>query len=165
VIGHGQQFFQRRFVIVHLLIGMDTPHVPPGWLRHGVAAIGSDGADAVLGASPDGPLVLATHYDTRPRADRDPVDPDSPVPGANDGASGVAVLLELARVLPERLTDQEVWLVFFDGEDSGGLDGWEQAAVPAATVAQACDGIVLTASIVDTWKSSRVNATISKSFR
>ena len=89
-----------------------------------------------LGASTDGPLVLATHYDTRPRADRDPVDPDSPVPGANDGASGVAVLLELARVLPERLTDQEVWLVFFDGEDSGGLDGWEWHAGASAYAAQ-----------------------------
>ena len=89
-----------------------------------------------LGTSPDGPLVLATHYDTRPRADRDPVDPGAPVPGANDGASGVAVLLELARILPDRLTGQEVWLVFFDGEDSGGLDGWEWHAGASAFAAQ-----------------------------
>ena len=46
-----------------------------------------------------------------------------PVPGANDGASGVAVLLELARVLPEDLPG-EVWLVFFDAEDNGRIPGW-----------------------------------------
>lgn len=89
-----------------------------------------------LGNSDHAPLLLATHYDTRPRADRDPVDPFAPVPGANDGASGVAVLLELARVLPERLAGQEVWLVFFDGEDSGGIDGWEWHAGASAYAAQ-----------------------------
>ena len=47
-----------------------------------------------------GPLiVLGAHYDTRPRADQDKAHPEQPVPGANDGASGVAVLLELARTL------------------------------------------------------------------
>ena len=47
-----------------------------------------------------------------------------PVPGANDGASGVAVLLELARVLPADLEGQ-VWLAFFDSEDQGNLPGWD----------------------------------------
>jgi hypothetical protein len=68
-------------------------------------------------------VVIAAHYDTRPVADKDP-DPakrDQPIPGANDGASGVAVLLELARVLPP--TDDTVRLVFFDGEDGGGYKG------------------------------------------
>lgn len=76
-----------------------------------------------------GPIVLVgTHYDTRPVADRDPVDRSLPVPGANDGASGVAVLLELARVLDPAATEQmELWLVYFDGEDSGDLAGWEWA--------------------------------------
>ncbi|MBI4927837.1 MAG: M28 family peptidase [Anaerolineae bacterium] len=66
-------------------------------------------------------VILGAHYDTRALADQDP-DPafhSSPVPGANDGASGVAVLLEMARVLPK---DQAgVWLVFFDAEDQGGI--------------------------------------------
>ena len=65
-------------------------------------------------------VVLAAHYDTRPISDKD-LDPAKralPVPGANDGASGVAVLMELARVMPE--TDDAVRLVFFDGEDGGG---------------------------------------------
>lgn len=59
-------------------------------------------------------------------ADRDP-NPENrtqPAPGANDGASGVAVLLELARVLPQE-TKQQIWLVFFDGEDNGNLPGWD----------------------------------------
>jgi len=87
------------------------------------------------GASNDGPIVIGAHYDTRPKADRDPVDPEQPVPGANDGASGVAILLELARVLPSDLDGREIWLTFFDGEDSGGLDGWEWSAGAAAFAA------------------------------
>jgi Zn-dependent M28 family amino/carboxypeptidase len=67
-------------------------------------------------------IILGAHYDTRPISDSDPERPDLPTPGANDGGSGVAVLLELARVLDDRLP---VWLVFFDAEDSGRVDGWE----------------------------------------
>jgi Zn-dependent M28 family amino/carboxypeptidase len=44
------------------------------------------------------------------------------MPGANDGASGVAVLLELSRVLSSRL-DKKIWLVFFDAEDNGNIQG------------------------------------------
>jgi Zn-dependent M28 family amino/carboxypeptidase len=75
-------------------------------------------------------LIIGAHYDTRQRADRDP-DPNrrqEPVPGANDGASGVAVLLELARTLDIGKLRNEVWLTFFDAEDNGGLDGWEFSA-------------------------------------
>ena len=71
-------------------------------------------------------IILGAHFDTRSRADHDP-DParwGDPVPGANDGASGVAVLLELARVLPPDL-DKNIWLVFFDAEDDGGIDDRE----------------------------------------
>jgi glutaminyl-peptide cyclotransferase len=76
----------------------------------------------------DGPVALiGAHYDTRRLADNDP-DPslrNEPVPGANDGASGVAVLLELARTLDKERLKNEVWLTFFDAEDNGRLDGWE----------------------------------------
>lgn len=73
-----------------------------------------------------GKILLGAHYDTRIYADQDPLleNRREPVPGANDGASGVAVLLELARVLPEDLRGN-VTLVFFDGEDNGGIDGWD----------------------------------------
>jgi hypothetical protein len=82
----------------------------------------------IIGKAGKGPVALiGAHYDTRRLADRDP-DPakrTEPVPGANDGASGVAVLLELARVLDKGRLTNEVWLAFFDAEDNGGLDGWE----------------------------------------
>ena len=77
-------------------------------------------------SEPGGPfLVLAAHYDTRREADMDPIDPTAPVPGANDGASGVAVLLELAYVLDLNRVNSDVWFVFFDAEDNGRLDNWE----------------------------------------
>lgn len=71
-------------------------------------------------------ILIGAHYDTRIFADQDQ---DLslrtlPVPGANDGGSGVAVLLELARVLPEDLK-VPIRLVFFDCEDNGGIDDWQ----------------------------------------
>jgi glutaminyl-peptide cyclotransferase len=82
-------------------------------------------------------IILGAHYDSRLTADRDP-NPEkwtSPVPGANDGASGVATLLELGRVLPYHLEQKsmerqpggagQIWLVFFDAEDNGNLPGWD----------------------------------------
>jgi len=70
--------------------------------------------------------LLGAHYDSRLIADRDsdPSKATQPVPAANDGASGVAVLLELARVLPEDLPG-EMWLVYFDAEDNGRIPGWD----------------------------------------
>ncbi|MGF1506016.1 MAG: M28 family peptidase [Anaerolineae bacterium] len=74
----------------------------------------------------DGPIFLiGAHYDTRIFADEDPDAPEEPVPGANDGASGVAVLLELARVLDLSAVQGEVWLVFFDAEDNGRIGEWD----------------------------------------
>jgi len=74
-------------------------------------------------------VLLCAHWDSRPKADRDP---DStrwtqPVPGANDGASGVAVLLETARIIAEHEPPVGVDIVFFDGEDGGSYsdnDTW-----------------------------------------
>ncbi len=66
-------------------------------------------------------IIVGAHYDSRLLADQDPQPGLSrPVPGANDGASGVAVLLELARTLPPGTVP--LCLVFFDAEDNGGLD-------------------------------------------
>ncbi len=69
------------------------------------------------------PVLVGAHYDTRPRADRDPTSPEKPIVGGSDGASGVAVLVELARVLdvPDGL---QVQLAFFDAEDRGNIEGW-----------------------------------------
>ncbi len=70
-------------------------------------------------------IILGAHYDSRMVADNDPelTKRTEPVPGANDGASGVAVLLELARTLPKDTVP--VWLVFFDAEDNGRIEGWD----------------------------------------
>jgi glutaminyl-peptide cyclotransferase len=67
--------------------------------------------------------LLAAHWDTRPQADEDPEDPKNPADGANDGGSGVGVLLEIARQLS--LTDfkKGVDIVFFDQEDAGERRG------------------------------------------
>jgi len=74
----------------------------------------------------EGPqIIIGAHYDTRMFADQDP-DPTQHtnyVPGANDGASGVAVLLGLARALPK--DSVPVWLVFFDTEDNGNIESWD----------------------------------------
>lgn len=71
-------------------------------------------------------IVIASHYDSRIFADREknPDDQIFPVDGANDGASSVAILLELARVLPFN-RDKQIWLVFFDAEDNGNIPGYE----------------------------------------
>ncbi len=66
-------------------------------------------------------ILLGAHWDTRPRAEHDP-DPDrrdEPILGANDGASGVAVLLEIARLLSKHPPSIGVDIILFDGEDYG----------------------------------------------
>jgi len=65
-------------------------------------------------------ILLCAHYDTRPRADQDVyANRGKPIPGANDGASGVAVLIELARVFKALPPNVGIEYVFFDGEDYG----------------------------------------------
>ncbi len=79
-------------------------------------------------------VVLAAHYDSRDRAERDDDEnrTDEPIPGANDGASGVAVLSELARIVPTLGLEHEVWILLTDAEDQGvvpemlGAKAWAQ---------------------------------------
>jgi len=65
--------------------------------------------------------IISAHWDTRPWADQEDLrqDRDQPIIGANDGASGVAILLELAKIMGENPPPIGVNLVFFDGEDLG----------------------------------------------
>ncbi|MDE3092136.1 MAG: M28 family peptidase, partial [Chloroflexota bacterium] len=93
-----------------------------------------------------GPIVIVgAHYDTRARADQDKTHYDQLVPGANDGASGVAVLLELARTLDVSKLKNEVWLAFFDAEDDGELSGC--SVLPSPT----CDAAPLPWSVGATY--------------
>jgi Zn-dependent M28 family amino/carboxypeptidase len=65
-------------------------------------------------------ILLAAHWDTRPFADKDVENRDMPIEGANDGASGVAVLLEIARVIHDNENPRSgLDIIFFDGEDYG----------------------------------------------
>ncbi len=108
-------------------------------------------------------IILGAHYDSRFFADHDP-DPQNhslPVPGANDGASGVAVLLELAKILPEDL-DREIWLVFFDLEDQGRIEGWDWILGSKAFV-QDLDGSPEAVVIIDMIGDSDLNIHREKS--
>ena len=66
-------------------------------------------------------VMLFAHWDTRPWADSDPDESNhyKPMPGANDGGSGVGVLLEIARQLSSVPTEIGVDIILFDAEDYG----------------------------------------------
>ena len=69
-------------------------------------------------------ILLATHWDTRPWADKDQQRSTQPIEGANDGASGVGVLLAMAQAISEHPpTGVGVDIIFFDGEDYGPPKG------------------------------------------
>jgi glutaminyl-peptide cyclotransferase len=106
---HADEVSTQEFTHTHTATG-DVLH-----LTNVIALFRSDAAPARE------TVLFAAHWDTRPTADqeRDPDRRAKPIAGANDGASGVAVLLEVARVLADRRLDQNVILVLFDGEDYG----------------------------------------------
>lgn len=87
-----------------------------------------------------GPLIiLGAHYDTRPRANMDKEHPEAPIAGANDGASGAAVLLELARTLDKSKLKNEIWLAFFDAEDNGSLTACDLRVAEMQVDIPSCD--------------------------
>jgi glutaminyl-peptide cyclotransferase len=67
-------------------------------------------------------VLLCAHWDTRPFADQGNTDIEKPIDGANDGGSGVAVLLEIARQLSIEKPNIGVDIVLFDVEDQGQPD-------------------------------------------
>ncbi len=75
-------------------------------------------------------VLLAAHWDTRPWADKevDEAKRSQPVPGANDGGSGVGVLLEIARNLGMKAPEVGVDILFVDAEDYGNDDAYESHA-------------------------------------
>lgn len=95
--------FVQRFT--HIGYGTDT-------LRLGniVASFNPTAADRIM---------LSAHYDTRPRAEHSIDRPADPIVGADDGGSGVGVLLELARMFRDDMPPVGVDIVLFDGEDYG----------------------------------------------
>jgi glutaminyl-peptide cyclotransferase len=72
-------------------------------------------------------ILLCAHWDTRPFGDKDSFDLNKPIDGANDGASGAAVLLEIARILKTKQPNVGIDLILFDLEDygRGEVEGFE----------------------------------------
>lgn len=64
-------------------------------------------------------VMLCAHWDTRPFADQAETNKNTPIEGANDGGSGVAVLLEMARQFSLKKPDVGVDIILFDSEDYG----------------------------------------------
>lgn len=68
-------------------------------------------------------ILLCAHWDSRPYADQDEEQHHhTAIDGANDGASGVGILLEIARQLQQQATTLGIDIVFFDAEDYGAPD-------------------------------------------
>jgi peptidase M28-like protein len=90
------------------------------WVFHGEDGKAHAMTNVVARLDPQNPrrVIVATHYDSIVRAYRDPHNPNAPMPGANNSGSGVAVLLETARVLsqlPKPVVGID--MIFFDGEE------------------------------------------------
>ncbi len=88
--------------------------------------------------SDPGRILYVTHWDTRPVAenDPDPANRGKPIPGANDGASGTALLLEVADVLKRTPPSVGVDLLFVDGEDYGDFTRNKDVLIGAAYFAK-----------------------------
>ncbi len=88
-------------------------------------------SNIIAGFNTDKPrrVALAAHYDTRPWADKDNTHEQrqKPIPGANDGASGVGVIMEIARNLALKRPDVGVDLILFDAEDYGNADSFSDS--------------------------------------
>lgn len=79
-------------------------------------------------------VLFGAHWDSRLWADQDPepANHKKPIIGANDGASGVGVLMEIARILKTKPNKQGVDIVFFDLEDQG-IPDWAEEEVSDQT--------------------------------
>lgn len=83
----------------------------------------------IIGAyKPENPkrIIICSHWDSRPWADNDPDKKNhhTPIDGANDGASGVGVILEMARLIQQQQPEIGIDFIFFDMEDYG-TPQWE----------------------------------------
>lgn len=116
------------WLITTLQASCDTVILQTGTVQ--TATEGNIGIKNIIGViNPDASqrLLLLAHWDTRPWADNDPdaANHRKPVMGANDGASGVAVLLQLARQLKDDGTDLGIDILLVDAEDMGVDDNEE----------------------------------------
>ncbi len=80
----------------------------------------------------DNRILLASHWDSRPFADKDPLPENrkKPIDGANDGASGVAILMEIAKILSQHKPPVGIDIILFDAEDYGPTE--DKKGIPNA---------------------------------
>lgn len=86
---------------------------------------------SVFNPSAKSRILLFAHWDSRPYADHDPNSENhrKPILGANDGASGVGVLMEIARQIGIKAPQIGIDIIFFDAEDYGTPDFYEGEAI------------------------------------
>ena len=118
--GHARQL---QWMTEYLRARADTVELQPFTHTHTVSGQQLQMTNVLARFNPQATerLLLLTHWDTRPTADYDADDQarNQPVPGANDGGSGTAVLLEIANILKTQKPNVGVDLLFVDGEDYG----------------------------------------------
>jgi hypothetical protein len=118
--GHAQQL---QWMTDYLRERADTVELQPFTHTHTVSGKQLQMTNVIARFNPGATerVLLLTHWDTRPTADYDVDDRarNQPIPGANDGGSGTAVLLEIANILKTQKPDVGVDLLFVDGEDYG----------------------------------------------
>jgi len=118
--GHEKQL---QWMIDYLRARADTVVLQPFTHTHTASRKQLDMTNVLARFNPGAPdrVLLVTHWDTRPTADYDADEEarSQPIPGANDGASGTAVLLQIADVLKSHKPGIGVDLLFVDGEDYG----------------------------------------------
>ena len=84
-------------------------------------------------------ILLCSHWDSRPWADEDSVDKKKPIDAANDGASGIGVMLEIARDLQQKNPDIGIVMLFEDAEDYGVTENADSYALGTQFWAKSLD--------------------------
>lgn len=80
----------------------------------------------IYGMDTSSTVLVGSHFDTRWIADneKNTAKRNLPIPGVNDGTSGVVIILELARVLKQEKPETNILFILFDAEDIGNIDGY-----------------------------------------
>lgn len=110
---------QRELIVEHFRTAGATVTKQPFQIRDRKSGKAVAMENIVVAWHPDRTerILLGAHYDTRPFPDRDREDPRGTFVGANDGASGVALLMELAGAMPGLAGPVGVDFVLFDAEE------------------------------------------------
>lgn len=113
-----------KYLVTFMKSKADTVYLPVSTARtYDGKTIPVQNIIAVFNPKASKRVLLCAHWDTRPYADQDVVDKDKPILGANDGASGVGILMEMASQIKKDKPDYGIDIIFFDAEDWGDNSG------------------------------------------